>query len=349
MKNYVLIGIILAFTGCDSAAPSVWQSNPGYTDAGQTDSYTGYSEFGSDAGAAPEQADSPYEEADEEPDEEQLEAPAEADQAPVKKLVLASTKVSRCNGNQVDADTVKELIALSDTSQPLSLLDIKARIDGIAARFGACEDRRGLFAEVYRVITRRALETLDDGVLQYNGWGEDFIIDFAERYLFNLRLHLVGGKPNYGWQRYYSLAQMDNVSMTRVAVTGMVVHLAIDLPYCLVDIDTKEKHKPDYFLFGDKLGEGAEELIEALDEVYGAQANDMLRGFFLGKWVDGLFGAETTTNLSFQTIRLKSWNNRWFLQKWWGGPIAKSEMSASFWTIDAILAGLDASGVLDDD
>ena len=345
MKNLLIILVVLLTLGCESQAPDFALSvpeAPAQAVATLVDEAEPLTELvvpreEREAVEAEGRAASDFEE----------DAPAAPEET--KQLTLTTTGGADCEGDRVGPVATKELIALTDVSAPMSLQDVRDRINGVAARFGACQDRRGLFAEVYRVITRRALEALDAQVLEYNEWGADFIIDFGKRYLDNLHRHLVGGKPNYGWKRYYDLAQMPNVSRTRIAVVGMVAHLAVDLPYCLVEIETHEEHKADYFLFGDKLGEGAEELIVALDEVYGAKANDLLRGFFLGKWVDGVFGPETATNLSFQTLRLKSWNNRWFMQKWWGMQIAKTEMGASFWTIDAILASLDASGVLNDD
>ena len=131
-----------------------------------------------------------------------------------------------------------------------------------------------------------------------------------------------------------------------VAATGIVVHLVVDLPYTLVAIDSQESHREDFFLFGDLLVERTDDIIDALSTVYGVASEDLLTGFFLGDWVDGAFGADTTTTFAFQTIRTKAWNNRWFLQQWWGGWIAEGEIYTSFWALDGILATLDAAGTI---
>lgn len=267
----------------------------------------------------------------------------------VGKNTAAQGWQSPCQGSQVSKKVEAEILQLCDTKSLATVSDVKARIDGIAERFGACKDRRGLFAEVYKVITARAQKAVQSGTLEHEAWARAFIVDFAARYLDNLAAHLEDGEPNDGWKRYYDLAQMKNVSKTRIAVTGVVAHLTVDLPWCLVAIGTQEKHKKAYFAFGDELGKAADDLVVALDKVYGAKSKDIIRGFFLGKWIDGAFGKAVTTNLSFQTLRLKSWNNRWLIQKKWGGMIAKIEIASAFNTIDVVLATLDASGVLDDD
>ena len=82
---------------------------------------------------------------------------------------------------------------------------------------------------------------------------------------------------------------------------------------------------------------------EDLKKYSEADAEELLTGFFLGEWVDGTFGQDTTITLSYQTIRTKSWNNRWMIEcgcSW----IANSEIYTAFWAIDGVLATLDATG-----
>ena len=126
----------------------------------------------------------------------------------------------------------------------------------------------------------------------------------------------------------------------------MSAHLLLDLPHSLAAVDTTEAHKDDFFLFGDVLMGVSDDLIGDLKEHYGTDAEDILNGFFLGNWVDGAFGAETTMTLSFQTIRGKAWNNRWYIQsnmEW----VASAEIYTSFWAVDATLRTLDGAGIID--
>ena len=87
------------------------------------------------------------------------------------------------------------------------------------------------------------------------------------------------------------------------------------------------------------------DFIEDLKFYYDTDAEVILNGFFLGDWVDSSFGEDTTITLSYQTIRTKSWNNRWYIEIGWTW-VANSEIYAAFWAIDGVLAGLDASGAI---
>ena len=84
--------------------------------------------------------------------------------------------------------------------------------------------------------------------------------------------------------------------------------------------------------------------IEDLKRFYDTDTEDILNGFFLGQWVDNVFGNNTMITLSYQTIRTKSWNNRWLLERRWGEWPAQTEIWTAFWTIDGVLATLDATG-----
>ena len=251
-----------------------------------------------------------------------------------------------CQGQAVGPVATEALLELADTSTLTDTYDVAYRIDAIATIFEACEDPRGLFATVYRPITLRAVEAIDAGEFEHPDWTRDLVVDFAARYLDQLGTELEGRGVTWAWDRYYALAADPSVSLTRVATTGIVVHLGYDLPHCLVAIDSEEIHKDDFYLFGDLLVEVSDVIVEDLASNYGVDAEDLFSGFFFGDWIDGVFGTDTTTSLSFQTIRTKAWNNRWYMQQWWGGWIAEFEIYTSFWTIDGILGTLDATQVI---
>ena len=133
---------------------------------------------------------------------------------------------------------------------------------------------------------------------------------------------------------------------TRVAATGVVVHLLVDLPASLVAIGTGEEHKEDYFRFGEVLVTAAPIVVEDLKQRHDVDAEDLFSGFFLGDWVDGVFGDAATTGFAFRTVRRKAWNNRWYIQTGLMAWVAEGEIYSSFWTIDAFLASLDATGTI---
>ena len=253
---------------------------------------------------------------------------------------------SGCSGEVISADSAKRVIELTRTGPDEDIYSTYARIDEIASLFEACGDPWGMFPTSYRHITARGIRAVEGGEFRDADWARRIIVDFAGRYLANLREAMEGGEPSWAWSHYYVLADRTDVSRTRAVLVAMVAHLTLDLPHSLVAIDTTEDDKEDFFIFGEMMIEVADDFIVELRDVYGADAEDILNGFFFGEWVDGAWGRDTTITLSYQTIRTKSWNNRWYIEQGWGGWIADSEIYAAFWAIDGVLATLDAAGII---
>ena len=251
-----------------------------------------------------------------------------------------------CDGNYISGAAVERMIELTTVSDAETIYTTYERIDGIATLFEDCGDPWGLFPTTYRHITRRIIQAIDGREIEDEAWGRAIVIDFAGRYLINLKAALTGGEPSYAWEQYYYLADNADVSRTRAVVVAMVAHLTLDLPYALVAIDSREDQKDDYFVLGELMIEITPDFIEDLRYFYDCDAEAILNGFFLGDWVDGAFGPDTTITLSYQTIRTKSWNNRWYLEQDWGGWIARSEIYTAFWAMDGVLASLDASNAI---
>ena len=108
----------------------------------------------------------------------------------------------------------------------------------------------------------------------------------------------------------------------------------------------RDRKGDDFFVFGEMRIEVSDLLIGDLQYHYDADAEDILNGFFFGDWVDGVFGEQIMITLSYQTIRTKAWNGRWLLEDWWTAWVADGEIWAAFWTIDGVLATLDAADII---
>ena len=94
--------------------------------------------------------------------------------------------------------------------EPTSLtdpLDAQHRVNEIARIFREEGDPRGLFATVYRLITNRAVESVEAGDYEHPQWASDLITEFARRYLANLHGHLTEGQVTGQWAKYYALAR----------------------------------------------------------------------------------------------------------------------------------------------
>ncbi len=251
-----------------------------------------------------------------------------------------------CRGDRVSSASVDVLLLLSDSSTVTDIYDVSARIDAIATIFETCGDPWGLFPTTSRQIPRRIIQAIETREIEDENWGRAIVLDFAGRYFDNLREALSNGRPSYAWDQYYYLADRSDVSRTRAVVVAMVAHLTLDLPYALVAVQSTDDHEDDYFVLGELMIEIADVFIEDLRYYYDTDPEDLLNGFFFGNWVDGAFGEDTTITLNYQTIRTKSWNNHRLLKQWWGGWIAAGEIYSAFWTMDGILATLDASGTI---
>ncbi len=263
-----------------------------------------------------------------------------------EEFLSSSATEDLCRGEFISASATERMIQLTDVSNAETIYSTYYRIDGIASLFEACGDPWGMFPTAYRHITRRIIKAIEEREIEDTQWGKDIVLDFAGRYLENLNAALTGEEPSYAWKHYYYLADQADVSRTRAVVVAMVAHLTLDLPYALVAIDSVEDQKDDYFELGELMIEITPDFIEDLRFYYDTDAEDILNGFFFGNWVDSAFGQDTTITLSYQTIRTKSWNNRWYLEQYWGAWIAESEIYAAFWNIDGILATLDAAGTI---
>ena len=251
-----------------------------------------------------------------------------------------------CSGGLISNEAAQEMYELTLLTDYETVYSTFDRVDGIATLFEDCGDPWGLFPTAYRHITNRIIEAIEDGEIEDKEWGERIVLDFASRYFANLQAVLTNQAASYVWDHYYYLADNPDVSRTRAVVNAMTAHLTLDLPYSLVAVGTTEDHANDYFVLGELMIEIAPDFIDDLRYYYDTDAEDVLNGFFLGDWVDGAFGEDTTITLNYQTIRTKSWNNRWLLEQSWGGWLADSEIYVAFWTIDGILASLDAAGTI---
>ena len=256
------------------------------------------------------------------------------------------TGAALCNGERLSAEGAQQVLHYTQRSDDETIYTTYDRVDAIAEVFETCGDPWGMFPTTYRRITARGLQAIADGDFDDHEWARRIIVDFAGRYMDNLSEALRGGEPSWAWSHYYNLADRSDVSRTRAVLVAMVAHLTLDLPHSLLAIGTYEENRNDFFVFGEMMIEVSDLLIGDLQYYYGADAEDILNGFFFGDWVDDAFGEQTTITLSYQTIRTKAWNGRWMLDSDWTAWVAESEIWAAFWTIDGVLATLDAADII---
>jgi len=252
----------------------------------------------------------------------------------------------QCHEGRVSGEAYERLVELADLTANETIYSTFDRIDRIASIYESCGDTWGLFPTTYRHITRRIIQAIESQEIEDTEWGHDIVLDFAGRYFEALQQALLGGTPSYAWEQYYYLASNADVSRTRTVLVAMIAHLTLDLPHALVAINSTEEDEDDYYVLGELMIEIVDDFLADLRTYYDTDAEDILNGFFFGDWIDGVYGADTTITLNYQTIRAKAWNSRWLLQQPWGSWAANSEIYSAFWTIDGVLATLDAAGTI---
>ncbi len=239
----------------------------------------------------------------------------------------------------------RELVTLSDPNTLVGPYDAQQRINQIAAIFKQAQDPRGLFSTVYRLITNRAVESVEDGDYEHSQWAKNLITEFARRYMANLHGHLTDGEVTGQWKKYYDIAQNCRVGRGRTLGVAIAVHLMVDLPKTLYLIDSQPEQRQDFVRFGDVLLEIFPQLITDVAVDYQTDVRDLLNGFFLGEWVDRFTRRGTMTAFMYQAVRLKAWRDGQNYQHFPRG-VVDAEVRIAWGTVEVLLAHLDAVEVL---
>ena len=276
----------------------------------------------------------------------QLEAPTQLQSAETKSQRIDQSEPiqSACMG-YLSPDATDEVIELSDPDTLRDEYDAQDRVNRIAQLFREAEDPRGLFATVYRLITNRAVESVDDGDYEYTSWARSLIIEFARRYLRNLHAHLTEGTITGSWKKYYGIAQNCDVGRGRTLGVAIAVHLMVDLPKTLHQIGSMPEQREDFVVFGDILLEIFPQLVRDIQRDYKTDVEDLLRGFFFGEWVDKFTREGTMTAFMYQGIRLKAWRDGQNYRKF-PRAVVEAEVRLAWGVVEVLLAHLDAVDVL---
>jgi hypothetical protein len=242
-------------------------------------------------------------------------------------------------------ESTRRVIELSDPNTLRDEYDVRQRIETIAGIFKEENDPRGIFAIVYRLITNNAVASVEEGLYEHPEWTRRLIVAFARRYLVNIHGHFTGGEVSTQWKKYYKIAQDCNVGYGRTLGVAIATHLMVDLPYALDDVESEEIHEEDFVLFGEVSLRIFPDLIADMQSVYETDVSALLKGFFLGDWIDSIYTEGTATTFIYQTVRINAWRNSRNLLKFpaW---MVHSDINTSWGLAEVFLATLDATGTL---
>jgi hypothetical protein len=135
------------------------------------------------------------------------------------------------------------------------------------------------------------------------------------------------------------------VGYGRTLGVAIATHLMVDLPYALDDVSSVAVHEEDFMLFGEVSLRIFPNLISDMREVYNTDVSDLLKGFFLGDWIDNFYTKGTATTFIYQTVRRNAWRNSQNLQRF-PKAVVHADITTGWGLAEVFLATLDATGVL---
>lgn len=140
------------------------------------------------------------------------------------------TNDSREGWSQNDRYTrsVSEIHDASDIEGVLSTLDQVVEL----ARAG--EHRWGVFAALYREVTRAVANGIEAGRFQDADRMSRFDAEFANYYFEALRRHLAGQEPSTAWRVALRASQRDDLTALQHILLGVNAHINVDLGFAVV-------------------------------------------------------------------------------------------------------------------
>lgn len=197
------------------------------------------------------------------------------------------------------------LLALADPASvttPEALLVRLRQLERALAGNG-----RVVFPAVYVAITKAAVSWVADGGAADPGMARALIVDFGRRYLAALHDDLSGGDVAPHWRRHFELAARGGPSL-RGAASAINAHLTVDLAESLAAVGADGRFAGDFTAFGNALANATNDVIAALAR-HGVKADGLFGGWGIGRAIDAVVGAGTTSRLGFQTIRAEAFTN----------------------------------------
>ena len=221
---------------------------------------------------------------------------------------------------------IDRILELSDTSTlgDTDVEDFDSRIKEIRDVFVEAQDRRGIFATIYAVVTEGGLEELnkDDAFDDVTAMRR-LIIEFAKTYLNSLRGYF--GEEEYDkkllkpqWKKYFEYAEDFEVHPLFVLTTAMNTHITLDLIDAIIQSKMRANNKEDFIKMGDSLIRNIDGVIDALVEHYGVDresATSLMKGFALKNW-NKQDGRSQIGNFSMHYLRNEAWEDAEDMAPW---------------------------------
>lgn len=178
--------------------------------------------------------------------------------------------------------------------QPSSIDEVLAALDKIIDWSMATESRLGYFAALYRKVTQKVKEGIEEGFFEDGPRMERLDVVFASRYLDALRSFEAGEKPTESWQVAFGAAAKWRYLILQQLLVGMNAHINLDLGIAAATIapgDRLPALRTDFDRINEILFSLVKEVEEEIGEVspwlgwlarFGGKLGDELIRFSLG-------------------------------------------------------------------
>ena len=180
--------------------------------------------------------------------------------------------------------------------------DVLADLDAILERSLAEPSRLGYFAALYRKVTAKVKEGIEQGFFEDGPRMERLDVVFASRYLDALATFESGGKPTEAWQVAFEAAGRWRPLILQQLLVGINAHINLDLGIAAAEIapgDELQKLRTDF----DRINEILFSLVEEVEKELGSLSP-------LIAWLERIGGKldEILVRFSLRIARESAWS-----------------------------------------
>lgn len=145
-----------------------------------------------------------------------------------------------------------EIVALLEPEYA-SLEDFRDRVTQLEDLLTERRDPRAIFAAMYRVLTEKAMRSMDDGFFDDPEWTARFAVSFGNLYRAAFLDYETGHADRIpgAWRIAFDAVEDDRVTVFQHAILGIHAHINHDLAFTLAEITPPEEraeHLHDFLL-----------------------------------------------------------------------------------------------------
>lgn len=155
-------------------------------------------------------------------------------------------------------------------SLPQSVPEVIEALEGILKGAEATNSRLGLFPALYRKVTQRVLEGIQQGRFQDGQRMAQLDVVFANRYLAAYQAYSTHQACSACWKVSFDAAQRWRPTVLQHLLLGMAAHIQFDLGIAAASVApgfALPSLKPDFMAINDVLGELIAEVEASLDRI----------------------------------------------------------------------------------